>query len=274
MLALAGVFRAVLGLAAILLMGATASAATLTITGTVRDFCHVPIVGTCAAHPDFEFKPIAFDPGIVSSVLGVDGKPVYAREVGGTTTTTSKEAFDQWYRDVPGINAAMPLTLTLDNTLSGDPKIYSYINNSFFPIDDQLFGNQGLNHNFHFTFELHTQFTFEGTEEFTFVGDDDVWVFINNILAIDLGGIHGAASATVDLSSPTVQAALGMTPGNTYALDLFFAERHTVASSFRIETSLLLENPWPMPLPATLPLFGAGLVALAALRRRSTSQFA
>lgn len=124
-----------------------ASASTLTLTGTVRDFCFQAIAGICADHPDFEDKPAGFDTGIVAGVLGADGKPVYARAVGGTATTTGKGAFDQWYRDVPGVNANLPFAITLDNTLTPDPAIYTYINGSFFPIDGQLFGNQGFGHN-------------------------------------------------------------------------------------------------------------------------------
>jgi fibro-slime domain-containing protein len=59
-------------------------------------------------------------------------------------------------------------------------------------------------------------------------------VFINGKLVIDLGGVHGAESATVLLDS------LGLTRGSTYPLDLFFAERHVTGSHFRVDTSLRL----------------------------------
>jgi fibro-slime domain-containing protein len=112
------------------------------------------------------------------------------------------------------------------------PGVYSYQNNSFFPIDNQLWGNEGQGHNFHFTTEIHVSFQYNGGETFTFTGDDDVWVFINKQLVIDLGGVHGAANANVQLDT------LGLAPGGIYPLDVFHAERHTVQSNFRIDTTI------------------------------------
>jgi len=231
----------------------SASAATINLSGTIRDFLDT--------HPDFE-DGIAVDPGIVLPTLGGDKKPVYAG-LAGNPTTHGQAAFDQWYRDVPGVNLGAPLAITLDNAITPDPTVYTYANSAFFPIDGQLLGNQGRSHNYHFTFEIHSQFTYQGGETFTFTGDDDLWVFINDTLAIDLGGVHGALTQSVSLDS--VAGALGIVVGGTYGFDLFFAERHTTESNFRIDTSIRLSQ--SVPEPATLALIAVALAALGFSRR-------
>lgn len=194
-----------------------------TLTGTVRDFK--------ASHPDFEYT-IGVDPGIVQKALGADGKPVYASAT-TTPTTNGKASFDQWYNDVPGVNQKKHHAITLTNT---GGNTWTYSSNAFFPIDGELFGNEGNAHNYHFTYELATKFRYEGGEVFTFTGDDDLFVFINGKLGIDLGGVHGAMSGTINLDASASE--LGISVGNVYALDFFFAERHTSESNFRIDTSI------------------------------------
>ena len=208
------------GVGLILMAADVASAVKL--TATVRDFLD--------SHPDFE-STIATDRGFVDTTIGVDRKPVYVGGA-GTATTHGETAFNQWYNNVTGINLATTIELELLDIGGG---IYSYSNSSFFPIDGLLFGNQGRSHNYHFTLELHNQFTYQPGQTFSFTGDDDVFVFIDGQLVIDLGGVHPAQSASVNLDT------LGLTPGNTYDFDLFFAERHTIASNFRIDTSIVLE---------------------------------
>jgi fibro-slime domain-containing protein len=182
-------------------------------------------------HPDFEYK-IGSEKGIVLPDLGGDNLPVYASD-GETQTTTGRANFDQWYRDVPGVNQPFMIDIGLKDTGGGN---FGYDNAAFFVLDDMGFGNEGNAHNYHFTLELHTEFIYRGGEVFRFRGDDDLFVFINKKLAMDLGGVHGPEEAEAVLDD--LAGTLGITPGGTYQLDFFFAERHTQDSNFRIETTI------------------------------------
>jgi fibro-slime domain-containing protein len=197
------------------------------LRATVRDFHDT--------HPDFERSGyLGDDRGIVEDVLGPDDKPVYAGNP-TTPTTSGKYYFDTWYRDTPGINETTTIFIPLTPSPNA-PGTLVYDNNAFFPIDGQLFGNEGRNHNFHFTMEIAVLFHYAGGETFRFTGDDDLWVFINRRLAINLGGLHSAESASVDLDAKSQD--LGIGKGQNYPLNLFFAERHTTASTFHVETTV------------------------------------
>jgi fibro-slime domain-containing protein len=109
----------------------------------------------------------------------------------------------------------------------------------FFWLDGKGFGTEpsGSGHNFAFTMEMHKIFTYKGGEFFNFSGDDDVWVFINGKLVIDLGGVHSSKSASVRLDSIATQ--LGIVKGRTYWFDFFYAERHTSQANCLITTNIL-----------------------------------
>jgi len=184
-------------------------------------------------HPDFEkFMGTDVTPGLVEAQLDAQRLPIYA-PAGATSQTSGKAAFDQWYRDVDGVNMGIEHIISL-NQLDGGSWVFD--SNAFFPLDGLGFGNEGRDHNFHFTTEIHASFLYSGGEVFTFRGDDDVWVFVNRRLALDLGGLHPPKGGTIDFDTMAVQ--LGLTRGSRYDFDVFHAERHTKGSNFRVETSI------------------------------------
>jgi fibro-slime domain-containing protein len=216
--------------------------------GVIRDFKLGNVDG---GHPDFEKPPMVADLGIVTDTLGDDRKPIYAVDAhpDGTRTTSGQANFDQWYRDTPDVNLSYVIAFRF--VKNGSVVTFAASNgnrdaaaakrdSSYYPLDGQGFGNEGKSHNYAFTTEIHTKFTYSGGETFTFQGDDDVFVYINRHLAIDLGGIHAQQSKSVNLDEQA--EALGISKGNVYDLDVFNAERHTTQSNFRIDTTMVFED--------------------------------
>jgi fibro-slime domain-containing protein len=250
---------------AMLMSASVTKADTMTVGVTYRDFKGYQENG---GHIDFEWQNrdsasgfYAVHTGIVENTLGADGKPVFRTYGTPILSTSNATNFNQWYNDSAKSITITTESLTFTETYAGSG-IYVFDDQTFFPIDGKGYGNTpNQTHNFHFTMELHSTFTYTGAETFSFIGDDDLWVFINDKLVIDLGGVHGAANASVNLNT------LGLTIGNTYAFDLFFAERNTTESHFKATTSIAFDNPVvPVPGAILLGLLGMGATGLK-LRR-------
>lgn len=226
-------------------------------------------------NPDFETSDsYPSGTGIVNVNLGSNNKPVFSGKAWAQSGVVSSASFDAWWTDFPHphgpssdpLNTApyqglysIPLTEVLPATT---PKTYSYNNQSQFPNDGMYQGNYVGNnrgssgnspvrgnpsgHNFHYTYELHLMFTYRTGQTFAFTGDDDVYVFINKLLVIDLGGIHGNNPGSVTLTA-TSKATDNVTPlnlvdGQVYQFDFFYCERHTTESHMKITTSIPLND--------------------------------
>jgi fibro-slime domain-containing protein len=154
---------------------------------------------------------------------------------GGAGASTAAARFGTWYRDTNTLGfdtdaVTGSLSLTQIGGVSSD--VYEYQSAAFFPVNEDGLGNtcggataeltafppnnapcpagQRCNQccnsgqicvgrNYTFTTELRYFFQYQGGETLTFRGDDDVWVFINGRLAVDVGGVHCAQAGRVIL---------------------------------------------------------------------------
>jgi len=207
---------------------------------TIRDFDPVNSKHPERNHPDFENEKF-FDTsatGAVKSVLGADNTPVYAESGYSAKIITSAESFYDWYHDTDK-NINIPYEMVF--TKSGSMYTFdSASTGGFFPINNKGFGNYYDNKNYHFTLELHAKFIFQRGQVIEVAGDDDVWVFLNKRLVVDLGGIHETQHKTINVDNYI--NSMNLKPGDICTLDLFFAERHITESNLKISTNIELFN--------------------------------
>jgi fibro-slime domain-containing protein len=230
---------------------------------TYQDTIHVPVTiwdyHSDKSNPEFERPSKSIQSlGMVDSTLDAEKKPI----LGPSQYYNADIA--KWFRPwvandftIPTYNSSGVSTgrttvdydtafknIRIDTFLvftyvPGSEGSYEFIDATFFPLDGKGYGNENNNsgpnaHNYCFAMELHWTFTKTANMTFSFTGDDDVWAFLNNKLAMDIGGIHVALPGTV-----TVDNIPGLINGQKYDFDFFYAERHVTGSSIRITSNII-----------------------------------
>ncbi len=154
-----------------------------------------------------------------------------AAGVTSDAAVTSATTFAQWYREILGVNMAASHAIKMTLGAGG---VYEYLDDEFYPIDGQLFGDEGDAHNNYFTYQIDTNFTYTGCGDqfIEFMGADDAWIYVDGSMVIDLGGIAAGTDQRIDLDR------LGLVDGEEYTMELFFAHRAQGGSRFNLRTNI------------------------------------
>lgn len=176
----------------------------------------------------------------------------------GASSVMNETTFLQWHQDNPRFNIRAGYRQKL--FLNASTSQYGYdsarasndpiTTNFFTPFNDERLGGwppsieerrrSGVlnveTEKFWFTTEIHTYFQYRGGEIFYFSGDDDVHVFINNRIALNLGGLHSPLDLTLNVTN--FEQELGLVRGRIYQFDLYHAERQVTQSNFALTTTL------------------------------------
>jgi len=167
-----------------------------------------------------------------------------ARGVSNSGAISSASSFDQWFHDDLDANLSTRRMITLTDDGAGN---YVLSDDDFYPIDGIGKGNEGSDHNSFFTYAIEARFQYAACsgQYVELQGGDGIWLFINDSLAVDLGGVQANQLQRFEVDR------FDLEDGETYTFSLFYANRNDTSSTFGLRTNLEL---WQGSLMATATL--------------------
>ena len=214
-----------------------------------------------AANRQFEWTKCNYyhrevEPGIVDFNLGADYLPV---AVGGNLLSNrgvSGENFKRWFSGVDGKSKVYGSTLGLKYDAAN--AMFSYENYEFYPLNEMSLPNEsvnqdGNNHLFTMNLGAPVRLLVDGNEEFEVVADDDTWVFVDNMLVLDMGGVHAPATGRFvihndgEIYSSVDEQDLAYSGVKVYknentVIRVFHADRDSESSVFKLAFKNILLN--------------------------------
>lgn len=151
--------------------------------------------------------------------------PFQKKALHSTSNTTATGTVDYWYFDSKEADTNLRMTQdpvtgsyyldTTTNVVKGRKTEKITDNGNFFPFNgSEQSGDAGkLNYGFGTKLEFQYHLTSNGTVltdnneevpiEFNFSGDDDIWIFVDGKLALDIGGDHGIVTGNLNFKDLT-----------------------------------------------------------------------
>lgn len=214
-------------------------------------------------YDDWVVAPKLFNDGDANGKHTYSGSSLTFQQVGDTHTLSSAsvaglgsiDRLDKFFNPSPSASTTHTHIYTNDfwpldaAKEKKDPLFGSYSNPIYyqgFKSDDGVNGSNwtdestalpvsddGQAHNSFFGMQYAVEFTltpdYIGPLEYTFFGDDDMWVFLDNTLVCDIGGVHSSVGEYVDLWDYLSQE--GRTETEKHTLTVFYTERGASGST-------------------------------------------